>query len=161
FGEIPMAPPLAAAIQQQRSLLLVEDDEATLPLLRGLQGVRGAMVLPLRAADTPGALVVGSAAEHPPTSLELRTLEGLAGQATQAISGVAQLDEIRRLNRTLEERNVELQRLAVDLQSAVQKERKAHETLKSTQGQMVQTEKLASLGQMVAGVAHEINNPLA
>src|SRR5205085_996008 len=37
----------------------------------------------------------------------------------------------------------------------------AHEQLKRAQSQLVQSEKLAGLGQMVAGVAHEINNPLS
>ena len=35
------------------------------------------------------------------------------------------------------------------------------EELKNTQAQLIQTEKMSSLGQMVAGIAHEINNPVS
>jgi signal transduction histidine kinase/streptogramin lyase len=36
----------------------------------------------------------------------------------------------------------------------------AHEHLKATQSQLIQSEKLASLGELTAGIAHEIQNPL-
>ncbi|HLF94079.1 MAG TPA: PAS domain S-box protein [Planctomycetota bacterium] len=46
------------------------------------------------------------------------------------------------------------------LRRAAEETRKAYDDLKQAQEQLIRTEKLASIGMLVSGVAHEINNPL-
>jgi len=52
-------------------------------------------------------------------------------------------------------------RPTAELKRAYQEMRAAHEALKRTQQQLLHSEKMASLGQLVAGVAHELNNPIS
>ena len=48
----------------------------------------------------------------------------------------------------------------ISLQRANQELRSLNESLRRAQHQLLQSERLASIGQLAAGVAHEINNPI-
>lgn len=64
------------------------------------------------------------------------------------------------LEELVESRTIELTNANKQLQQEIAERKQAEEELKDTQTQLVQSEKMASLGMLVAGVAHEINTPV-
>ncbi len=96
-------------------------------------------------------------ARHPDKG-DRHTLGVLARQVALYLDNAWLYGEVARLNegleRQVEQRTIELYARNDELTVALAE-------LKSTQAQLVQNAKMSSLGQLTAGIAHEINNPLA
>src|SRR5262245_13311077 len=98
----------------------------------------------LFGVDLLGVIAVGRKLSGERLGPDERQLLGtLANQSAIAIENARAFDEIAQLNKTLEARV----------------EERTHE-LRDTAGQVVRGGKVRSLGQLVAGVAHELNNPI-
>ena len=94
--------------------------------------------------DLLGAIAVGRKMSGEPfVQADRGLLRTLANQSSIGIENAMAFDEIAKLNESLEARVEE-----------------RTEELRNTQTQLMQSEKMSSLGQLVAGVAHELNNPI-
>ncbi|MBR1122017.1 GAF domain-containing protein [Bradyrhizobium lablabi] len=134
---------LGARVLLENAPVLIEDAESDpeydLALARQV-GVRSMMGVPLlREGAAIGLLLMFRRTVRPFTQRHVELALTFADQAVIAIENVRLFDEVQARTR-------ELSRSLDDLRTA--------------QDRLIQTEKLASLGQLTAGIAHEIKNPL-
>ncbi len=121
--------------------LLAEGDEFPLGQeLSQRMGHRSILSVPLlREGESIGTIVLRRTEVHPFSEKQIALLETFADQAVIAIGNVRLFEQVQARTRELS---------------------KSLEDLRTAQDRLVQTQKLASLGQLTAGIAHEIKNPL-
>ncbi len=141
---LSMGERVAGRIQQDKKDYLLVGGLENYPNFQGIEGnprVRSSIVCPLIYQNK----VLGVLNLNRTTTAENFTASDLRNASTFAAQ-VAHGIQNARLYQTLEDKIAEL--------------KESNRMLKETQNQLVESEKLASIGRLVAGVAHELNNPL-
>ncbi|MEO5768044.1 MAG: ATP-binding protein [Polyangia bacterium] len=143
-------PHRAAAVEADREL-------SAAAAAAGLKGPL--LAAPLTLKDRlAGVILVGRLGEGAFSDADLRLLVTLADQTATAIENARLYTEVRAFSENLEmkvrERTAELERAKAETERALR-------DLRTAQTQLIHSERMAGLGQLVAGIAHEVNSPAA
>jgi signal transduction histidine kinase len=154
--------PLAGAVAslgRPRRTPAVEADPQLMEQARAA-GLRGPIIAaPLTIKERMvGVIVVGRLGDAPFGEADLRLLVTFADQTATAIENARLYTEVRAFSEVLEAR---VRARTAELEKANSEIERALRELGEAQGQLIHSEKMAGLGMLVAGIAHEVNSPAA
>ena len=154
-----------AAIRKQMEDAGRADELGETTQVPGLPNVESQIAVPLMIKDTLiGVFSVESAEQKVYSERDETLVTIVANQAASAIHNARLVRAAEQRRRELAEAHENLKRLNETLEERVRARtaelERANRELRETQAQLVQSGKMASLGGLVAGVAHEINTPI-
>ncbi len=111
-----------------------------------------------------GILNIASRKFHPIDENEMQLYNSIGNDISVAVEKAILYKKVNHLSNTLEKTIEERTKDLINARKAtlnmLEDLNESYEELQITQGKLVQSEKLASIGQMAASVSHEIKNPL-